>query len=145
MVIKMYSYSTFSSFWTIINPLLLSLRLGFLSKNKNKTGFCLEEVLHGPQIAYLSLIKGEEQVWCAGEDAPWPINQIISSRHWVRVRLKHLGCLDKLGASILNPVGRNMELSHWQNQAEEYHMQNAKNGCKFTFFFPTWKIAKTNL
>lgn len=54
--------------------------------------------------AYLSLIKGQEEVRGPRKDAPGTINEVIPGGNGIRVGFQHGGSLHQLGACILHPV-----------------------------------------
>lgn len=53
---------------------------------------------------YLCLIKGQQEVGGAGQDAPGAVDEVIPGGNRVRVGLQHGGGLDQLGAGVLHPV-----------------------------------------
>lgn len=70
--------------------------------------------------AYLSLIKGQEEVRGPGEDAPGAINEVIPSRNRVRITFQHGGSLDQLCAGIFHSVERRKKtIKDWLKQTSQ--------------------------
>lgn len=65
--------------------------------------------------AYLSLIKGQEEVRRPRKDAPRAINEVIPGGNRIRVGFQHGGSLHQLGARILHPVVSGKEkINDWE-------------------------------
>lgn len=57
---------------------------------------------------YLCLIKSEEQVRCARQNASRSIDEVIPSRNRVRIGFQHGGSLNQLCAGILHSGKQNV-------------------------------------